>query len=479
MSGYRARYADCEPVVASVTPAWYLMPNGTCIGVEVVRYDKGCKTDIFRLGTCTKLSPFDPARLSYDNPCAAAEFEWPEGGPFFVNKYDAAGEPTVGPIDLRNTLGAELPEDITAGSYIVYNTVDAEGNITGADAEAIRQSPTGLSIPQRSETGQIRAQNPLAPFDVVNLRYLDQRIAPATLVESICNDDEATEDLINCLTTNEDWPGLPAGVQYQVITYDENNVPVAGYLDIMGLSPDMAVYLETLPGGTAVAWGTFVLGETRINTPLLMTPRPIEDSGGIQQIAQRLNIGADENAYVVLQTQTAPDGVVAGETDDNMVVNKAYLKSQLPNFHAEEVGVGAFVADLATVGTYTGDTACITVDNSTGLYDMTGIARFTSFSGALRRVGNGAAYIYEQLSYDGGTTWIDLAPNRYDRAGADAALSTAEVSLLTRAAAFTIPAGETVTICSRVSVVVETAYGAGSITSTGHELEVIAGTQRP
>lgn len=276
-----------------------------------------------------------------------------------------------------------------------------------------------------------------------------------------------------------DLDPFPEGTQYQVVTYDENDEPVAGYMDIRGLSPDIEAYLETLPGSSAVAWGTFLLGETLVNLPLLMTPHPIEDSGGIQQIAQRLNIGADENAYVVLQTQTAPDGVVSGETDDNMVVNKAYLKSQLPNFHAEEVGAGSFEADLATVGTYVGNTACITVDNSTGLYDMTGIARFTSFSGALRRVGNGAAYLYEQLSYDGGTTWIDLAPNRYDRAGADAALTTSDVSQLTRAAAFTIPAGESVTICSRVSVVVETAYGAGSTASEGHELEVIAGTQRP
>lgn len=84
----------------------------------------------------------------------------------------------------------------------------------------------------------------------------------------------------------------------------------------------------------------------------------------------------------------------------------------------------------------------------------------------------------EQISLDGGTTWVDLAENRYERSGT-AVFTTNEVVQLTRASEITVPAGTSLTFCSRVVIAVDLAHGAGSTVPVGHELEVIAGAQRP
>lgn len=449
MSGYRARYADCEPVVASVTPAWYLMPNGTCIGVEVVRYDKGCKTDIFRLGTCTKLSPFDPARLSYDNPCAAAEFEWPEGGPFFVNKYDAAGEPTVGPIDLRNTLGAELPEDITAGSYIVYNTVDAEGNITGADVEAIRQSPTGLSIPQRSETGQIRAQNPLAPFDVVNLRYLQTALA--------------------------ELDPFPEGTQYQVITYDENNAPVADYLSLMSLTDQMPGFLENIPDGSMVGWATLISGPDLVNFPAVYNHSPAPGSPNVQ-VPHRLSVGDGGTQYLTLQTETAPDGVVGGALNDQMVVNKAYLKSKIGGGIRDVVSSGNDIISLTTAGAnpHPNPQICVDLINEHPDLPMIGLVQFVA-SGGARRVGDGDANTMLEWSFDGGATWVG-GPHELTRTGFTGMITSEHISN-SQWRGVTVPPATTVTLCARFAIDVVTPYEAGSSYNGSYAIRYMAVTE--
>lgn len=409
----------------------------------------------------------------------------PEGEENQVIQYDEEGNAVADFITIYN-YGDVREDDDTAGAYIAYNLLDAEGNVTGADAISIRQAPIANSIPERTATGQIRAQDPIAPTDLVNLRYLQNNLPEDTYVDGLEFDEETRE--LTLTQTGEHEPlvveipstQFPEGSHYQVVQYDENDEPVAGYLDINSLSEGMSEFLPELPPASTVGWGTVIVGDQRINIPLLVTPRPVsdEDSAGAQQIVQRLLIGT--NRTPVILTETTPDGVASGENDDLMVVNKQYLRTKLGGFFREEVNSGGQVeVPLDAVGSTTGTPTFISVTNPSDSLEMTGILRFTTLLNGHRRIGDGRYLLSNELSFDGGSTWVQLADLNMSRTGSGS-LDTNEYLLDNRASAsVVIPAGETIIFGHRPTINVEVAYGTGSTASMGNELEIIAGTEYP
>lgn len=123
------------PTVTTTSTAWYQMPDGTCVEVEVIR-SSNCETSIFILGTNTRIEPFDPTRLSTVNPCGAdgpvtpVEIDSSCEDPVFVEVCNPATQP-VQVISETEQLGCVVDVDGTVTGRVFFApTYDADGNIT-------------------------------------------------------------------------------------------------------------------------------------------------------------------------------------------------------------------------------------------------------------------------------------------------------------------------------------------------------------
>lgn len=141
---------------------------------------------------------------------------------------------------------------------------------------------------------------------------------------------------------------------------------------------------------------------------------------------------------------------------------------------SDNAGAGTYNLDV--VGTTVLDTACVTVTNPSDR-TMRGWVYAEINAPRIRRVGSGDATLTMELSFDGGTSWINLSIMHLTRV-ADPALETVETDSLDRVAgSLSIPPNDSLTVCVRTTIDVATAYGAISNMTVGNGLRVMTGAE--
>lgn len=173
--------------------------------------------------------------------------------------------------------------------------------------------------------------------------------------------------------------------------------------------------------------------------------------------------------------------IISGDEENNLQLgDDELLWGRKAGFYAAEVNSGGQTeVFLDTAGSTAGPGTSLVVTNPSTTEAMLGILRFTTLVNGHRRIGDGSYTLTNELSFDGGATWVPLAAMNVQRAGSGT-LDTNEYLLDNRATAnVNIPPGATIDFRHRPTINVLTPYGAGSYGMMGSELEIICGTEWP